>query len=320
MKRFCLLILALFSGLANAQTVCDSLDVVSIQYSSFTDTVVIIEVENTNQWEIFDYPGFMLLNDNNDTVAVETVNYIGIGSESVHTLEVRPGVHNPQENFNGTLKLYSGFYDTFECEWTLNQSLCASTPCETVFIGFQNFGGALVVGDFHWQVDNEFGMVADSGSFTMEAQEQFWLRDLCLPAGNYTYSLTTLTSPSGGGPTLTVQSSLGFASPSLSEPLDWFNDPGAELEFPFFPFCVESPNAIDSQKESQIELRFDVLSNQILCSETLKYVEVFTSSGQLVFADNSNSKNVAIPSLGAGVYIAIVQTDEEIGSVKFLLK
>lgn len=320
MKRLLTTLLVLISIVAAAQTECDSVDVLSVQYSPFTDTLIIVEVTNENQNEIFSYPGFVLLNDDNDTVAVETVNYFGIGSESIHTLEVRPGVQNPQENFIGTLKLYSGFYDTFECEWALNQSLCANTPCETVFIGFQNFGGALVVGDFHWQVDDESGMVADSGSFTMEAQEQFWLRELCLPAANYTYDLTALTSPSGGGPTLTVQSSLGFASPSLSEPLDWFNDPGAELVFPFFPFCAETPNAIESQTQSQIELRFDFSSNQILCSEALNSLEVFTSTGQLVFSDNSNSRKVMIPSLGAGVYVAVGYTDMGRGTIKFVLK
>lgn len=322
MKQLLTISLFIISSIAaNAQTVCDSVDVISIQYSPFTDTVIIVEVENNSQWEIFDYPGFVLLNDNDDTVAVETVNYFGIGTESIHRLEVRSGVHNPQDIFSGSLKLYSDFYGTFECEWVLNQSLCASTPCETVYIGLQNFGGALVIGDFHWRVDDESGMVADSGSFTMEVQEQFWLRDLCLPPGNYTYSLTALTNPSGGGPTLTVQSSIGFASPTLSEPLDWFNNPGGVLEFPFFNFCGQTPNSTGIQSKN---IEVEVLRNgsNILLNATdiLKSVSVFGMDGKLAHFCTPNAERIQLPSdLYRGVYLIRIETERGSKTIKVFI-
>lgn len=320
MKHLLVFSFLLVSTLATAQTTCDSVDVLSVQYNPFTDTVIVVEVVNNNLMEIFSYPGFVILDDNDDTLAVEMVNYFGIGGESLHTLNVRPGVHDPSDNFEGRLQLYTGFYETFNCEWDLDQSLCAASPCDSLVIGLQNWGGALVIGDFHWRVDDEGGMLVDSGSFNMVAENQYWFKSLCVEPGNYTYSLTALTDPSGGGPNITASTSSTFSAPVVSAPLDWFNDPGAELEVPFFPFCTATPNSIDDPIQNQVDLRFDVINHQILCSETLKLLEVFSSSGQLVFTDTPNSKNVQMPSLDSGVYIGVACTEKGKGTVKFVLK
>lgn len=308
----------LFSFSLSAQTACDSLDFVSVKYSPFTDTVVIVEVRNNNQWEIFDYPGFVLLDTDDDTVAVETVNYFGIGSESLHLLEVRPGVHDPLINFEGTLQLYSEFYDTFECEWDLDQSLCSIQPCDSVILGFQNFGGALVLGDFHWTVEDESAAIVDSGSFTMEAQGQYWFNKICLEPGAYSYSLTALTPPSGGGPTLTVSTSSAFASPTMSEPLDWFNDPGAVIEFPFFEFCAGSPNGIKEVLE-QVEIK--VLRNGddvvLQSTESINSALIYSTDGKLVASLSPNSTQFQFPAgLRNGVYLIRIETKKGLTTVK----
>ncbi len=321
MKYLLTLSLFIVSTFVNAQTVCDSLDFMSIQYSPFTDTVIYVHVQNNNQNEIFDYPGFVLLDANDDTVALEMVNYFGIGQESVHPLNVRPGVHDPSDNFEGTLHLYSGFYDTFECEWDLNQTLCADQPCDSVIIGFQNWGGALVVGDFHWEVADESAAVVDSGSFTMEANNQYWFYGLCLEPGTYTYGLTALTSPSGGGPTLTVSSSTTFASPTMSAPLDWFNNPGAEIEFPFFTFCSPSPNNIeDVLATSSVSVRQDFQNNQLVSSAPIKSVLIYSSNGQLVSELMPAATFVAIPNLAKGVYVASILTQKGSATAKLVIK
>lgn len=316
--------LALFVTLSSfsvfAQTPCDSVDLISIQYSPFTDSLIIVEVSNESQIEIFSYPGFVLLDDNDDTLAVETVNYFGVTDQSLHTLSVRNGIHNPSSNFTGRLELHTNFYDVLACSWDINQSLCASTPCETVIVGLQNYGGALVIGDFHWSVENEFGLVADSGSFTMEAEEQYWLRDICLTPGSYVYNLTPLTSPSGGGPTLTVQSSLGFASPSLSEPLDWFNDPGAELEFPFFEFCSSSPNTIDQLRtEAEVLVVRNGESISLQSDERVSSVLIYSMDGKLIHSSNPNSTNVQLPSnLSIGAYLLQLKQNGRFKTLKII--
>jgi len=310
MKHLFAFSLILISTFANAQTVCDSLDFASIKYSPFTDTLIYVHVENNNPSEIFDYPGFVILDANDDTVAVEMVNYFGIGSESVHELSVRSGMHDPQDNFEGTLQLYSGFYDTFECEWDLDQSLCSNQPCDSVILGFQNFGGALVLGDFHWRLDDDGGMLVDSGSFTMEAQGQYWFNKICLEPGAYSYSLTALTPPSGGGPTLTISTSTTFASPTMSAPLDWFNDPGAEIEFPFFEFCAESPNGItDKLKQTEIKVLRNGSDLMLQSKEIIISALIYSIDGRLIESLNPNSTAFNLSNhIQHGAYLIRVQT------------
>jgi hypothetical protein len=319
MKQLILSVFLLSSCVSLAQDPCNDLNFLRISYSAFTDTVIIVHVEN-NSSELFDYPGFVILDANDDTVAVEMVNYFGIGEESVHALNVRPGMHDPLDNFMGTLQLYSGFYDTFECEWDLDQSFCADQPCDSVILGFQNWGGALVVGDFEWRVDDSAMNLVDSGSFTMTVNNQYWFYSLCIEPGTYTYSLTALTDPSGGGPTLTVSSSTSFASPTMSAPLDWFNDPGAEIEFPFFEFCAGNPNAIETadQKPEVIVLRNgdDVT---IRMMETIQTLQIFATDGRLLGSFNPNTTQFQLPSgMAKGVYLLRIESESGSTSIKVL--
>lgn len=318
MKQLFAFSLFLISTFANAQTACDSLEFTSIKYSPFTDSVIVVEVMNHNSNIIFDYPGFVLLNDNGDTVALETVNYFGIGSESVHSLNVRAGVHDPLDNFEGTLKLYSGFFDTFECEWDLDQSLCADSPCDSVIIGFQNWGGALVIGDFHWTVEDESETLVDSGTFTMPANDQYWFYGMCLEPGAYTYSLTALTQPSGGGPTLTVSTSTTFASPTMSAPLEWFNDPGAQIEFPFFEFCAQDPNGVENvSSDSEIQVLRNGNDIVLRSAEIIRSALIYSTDGKLVESISPNATQFIFPAhLSTNIYLIRVLTTDGWSVVK----
>lgn len=309
----------LISTFANAQTVCDSVDFVSIKYSPFTDSVIIVHVENNNQNEIFDYPGFVLLDNNGDTVAKETVFYFGIAGESMHSLEVRPGVHDPIDNFTGTLKLYSGFYDTFECEWSLDQSLCADSPCDSMVIGFQNWGGALVLGSFAWSVLDSTSTVVESGVLEMTVNDQYWFHGMCLEPGEYSYNLYALGEPSGGGPTMTVSSSTAFASPTISMPFDWFA--GNVMPVPFYMHCIspESPNAIS---EAEVERPFiQQIGGQVSLQSktTMLQIEVISADGKLVGAFNPNANRFNLTGqLANGLYFFRVQTENGWSVLKFV--
>ncbi|HRF79325.1 MAG TPA: hypothetical protein PL070_04490, partial [Flavobacteriales bacterium] len=55
---------------------CDALDIVAIQWATFNDSTIVLKVTNSDIG--FDYPGFVLLDANGDTLAVETVNFFAI--------------------------------------------------------------------------------------------------------------------------------------------------------------------------------------------------------------------------------------------------
>lgn len=309
MKHLFTFSLFLISTLANAQTACDSLDFVAIKYSPFTDSVIVVQVQNNNQNEIFDYPGFVLLDGNGDTLALETVNYFGIGSESVHSLVVRPGVHDPIDNFTGTLKLYSGFYETFECEWALDQSLCAESPCDSMVIGFQNWGGALVLGSFAWSVLDSSGTVLESGVLDMTVNEQYWFHGMCLEPGEYSYNLYALGEPSGGGPTMTVSSSTVYAAPTISMPFDWFA--GNVMPVPFYVHCAQenSPNSIAEAKDESLLIQRDGEQLSLQSKTAMIQIEVISADGKLVGTFNPNATRFNLPTqLTNGLYFFRVQT------------
>jgi len=62
-----------------SQTASDSLIIDCCNYDLIGNHAIPLAVSNTNVSEIFDYPGFILVADNGDTSARETVNYFGIG-------------------------------------------------------------------------------------------------------------------------------------------------------------------------------------------------------------------------------------------------
>lgn len=320
MKYLFTLFLLLVFASANAQTVCDSLEFVSVQYSPFTDSILVVEVINHNNNEIFSYPGFVLLDDNGDTVALETVNYYGIGQQSVHSLHVRPGIHDPNSELNGTLKLYSGFFQEFACEWNLNRSFCPDAACDSLIIGFQNWGGALVLGDFAWSFLDSTNSVIDSGVLTMTANEQYWFRGFCLPHGRYSYSLTALGQPSGGGPTMTVSADSWYGSPTISQSLDWSS--GNVLNFHFYDFCIDGglPNAIaEENPESILKVIRNGGTVQLMATEMIQTVEIFAVNGSLVGALIPNSDQFMFPTgLQRGLYIIKIRSESGIGFTKIL--
>ncbi|MBK9758733.1 MAG: hypothetical protein IPO90_01870 [Flavobacteriales bacterium] len=98
---------------------CDSLALVSIQWHAFSENEIVVHVQNNNFNQLFDYPNFILFDANNDTLAVETVNFFGIAGDSWHMLQVNEGAIIPDGQFTGMLELWTLGTTVLACEWTL---------------------------------------------------------------------------------------------------------------------------------------------------------------------------------------------------------
>ena len=118
-------ILTIFCGLmtfmTQAQTsnnFCDSIIIHSCQTNATGEQIeVIVSNYSTN---IMSYPGFVILSENGDTIALEEVNYFGIGFNQLHILNV---INPPNLPMNITLELHTLFYDSLECSWNLTLGL-----------------------------------------------------------------------------------------------------------------------------------------------------------------------------------------------------
>ncbi len=111
-----ILLLIFLSSFSSAQNwpACDSLDISCCTYNVFGPNTITITVTN-NSSVLFDYPSFVLFDSNMDTIAIETVNYFGIGSSpQPHTMNIVAPLNLP---LTGFLNLYSLFFDTLACSF-----------------------------------------------------------------------------------------------------------------------------------------------------------------------------------------------------------
>jgi len=97
-------------------SVCDSVSVNCCSFNSNLQNSISLEVSNSSS-NIFSYPGFILFNEELDTIAIETVNYYGIGLyPQSHILEKVAPMNLP---FYGSVELHSGFYSNYECTFPI---------------------------------------------------------------------------------------------------------------------------------------------------------------------------------------------------------
>lgn len=116
MKKIFIIIVVIipFLGMAQNPPNCDLLTIECCTVFDEDENLLELLASNANiSEELYSYPGFILLNENGDTIAVETVNYFGIGEGGQpHYLEI---VNSFELPFYGTLELYSNFYDSLHC-------------------------------------------------------------------------------------------------------------------------------------------------------------------------------------------------------------
>jgi len=256
-----------------------------------------------------------------DTVAKETVNYFGIGEYSIHSLVVRPGVQNPLENFVGALQLYTGFFSDFACEWQLNEPLCSTNECDSIILAFENWGGALVLGDFAWSLLDSTESVVESGTFTMEAQGQHWEERFCLPKGMYNYTLIALGEPTGGGPTMTASASQLYAAPMIQQYFAWFDNDSSTLEIPLFMNCIgaQSPNGIGESKSESIKLVRNGNSLSVRSEKQMQQIELYAVDGKLIGTYTPKSNLVLLSAeLPHGLYFVRVRRNQAWVTQKFV--
>ncbi len=227
-----------FTVSGGAATACDSLVLAGISWSPFSDTALLVHVFNPTS-ALFDYPGFILLGTNGDTLAKETVNFFGIGQESWHTLAVQPGATIPQGPFNGTLELWTLFGQELACSWELSFNLCPPEPCAPLNVFIQNTGGGMTVGSFHYTV-RQMGNEVGSGTFMLTQDAQYDSDSLCLPPGNYLMEVVPDQGPTGGQPSFGV--SLGYEVQGPSTPLVFTTL--SAVAFNFYAPCADGTQGI----------------------------------------------------------------------------
>ncbi|MFZ2899657.1 MAG: hypothetical protein WA004_13585 [Saprospiraceae bacterium] len=177
-----------------SQSPCDLVYIDDIRYDAFNDSFLVVQVTN-NSGDIFSYPGFILYHPNGDTLAVETVNFFGIGG--THAAALRIVSNTANEIGDGVLELWTGFYDSLACIFPVSESFCPDTGCHEFIFSLGNFGGAFTQGDFSYSITGQNGNVLASESFFFNDTIQQFSDTVCLLNGSYTLGLATGNAAGG---------------------------------------------------------------------------------------------------------------------------
>ena len=287
---------------------CDSLELVSVRWHAFSDTAIVVHVLNTNSAsELFDYPNFILFDTNGDTLAKETVFYFGIGEESYHTMRIMDGATFPANTFSATLELWTGFTTSLACTWELEVDLCPPAPCTTLIPNIQNLGDAITTGTFNWGILSN-SVVVVSGSFVLDAENQYDADTICLPPGVYTMLAGSDGGPLSGQPYYSAEVPGGFSTASALVG-DLVPEP---LAFRFYEPCFDPTQGVGSANESADLTLLSGAGEFTLVHPhgALGDIRVYDSTGRMAHRSYATADRTVIGTQGwpTGIYSVIVAT------------
>ncbi|MEO8068751.1 MAG: T9SS type A sorting domain-containing protein [Flavobacteriales bacterium] len=291
---------------------CDSLVMQGLQYAAYTDSIELV-VSNPSS-VLFDYPNFILYDDNGDTLAVETVNYFGIGqSPQPHSLAIHPAATLPTGPFSGTLELWTGFTTSLACTFAITDDLCPAASCTDAVVSIINTGGAIVVSSFSWTITDSLGNTAATGQLQL-GNAQSDTSSICLPPGNYLLSMTQ-PAPSGG------QLFFGMGDGTGAIVQEAFVQGSTnELEFRFYRHCIDAGTAVTPVPPGA-DLSITLTSGILLVSanNALGLLRIHDAQGRMVQQQRipGNTGTIDIGHLASGCY-SIVQAQGNIRSTRFV--
>jgi len=299
-----------------AQNSCDSVEIVSVTYTPFSDTAIQVLVSNSSS-DIFSYPGFILFDQNGDTLAQEMVNFFGIGTESAHQLSFKNGVTPPIGSFNGTLELWTGFYSQLACSWSMVFDLCPTDSCTAIQVNIGNFGGALINDFFDWIITDTLMNTLASGIFHLYTTQQSDYDTVCLQPGHYQFWVGS-PQPTGGQPYFGLASGVS----NLGEPLI---QGGGNQSIPFtlFEACIGIAQGISDPFEEdllQINSADGVLRVWRKDNEGIGHLEIYDLQGRMIFSKYLSVSNEQIDLSANPPGIYVIRLGHTNGSQTFLLK
>ncbi len=299
-----LILICTFSGLGQ---ICDSVHVTMVEHSITADSVIIVKIENSSS-EFFSYPGVVLYDANGDTVAKETPNLFGIGSQSIHWLNIK-STSPPTSISSGRIELWTNFYDSLNCTFQLDTStsLCPDDSCYTLHPFAGGFGGAYSIGTFSYKVYTVLGVLKAQGTLTLNDTVQYAKDTICLPKDQYIWHFEVDTPP-GGGPYMGFEDRYQNSF-SLSVPMYILD---TTMQTVLFPNCY-SLNSLAELGNSSINV-FQTPAEVFIRSEVelISSVSLIDLTGKVIRHDWPNEKSYTLETklLSSGIYLLSIETEK----------
>ncbi len=300
--------IALLPVLANAQPfrsptpACDSLLITSLQWAPFSDTALELHVFNYST-TLFDYPGFLLYDQNADTVAKEEVYYFGLPLESDHLLRIHPGTVTPQGPFFGSLELWTGFYAAQACVKNAYYDLCPTNPCVNLSPYLTNYGAPVTNTTLDWNITDTQNNNVGIGTFYLNGGQQSAQGTLCLAPGHYTLHVSFSGS-------LTAQLHYGLTTGNMiSQMPETLFVPGVvnNMPFTFFGPCMPVGNGIAETRTSAL-LQWRIDDDRLMISTSdgtpVGAYALIDAIGRSVHGSSQGGTiSIGIGGLASGAYV-----------------
>lgn len=288
-----------------AQDACDPIVIERVQYSAVHSNYIEVLAYVTNS-DCIDYPSFILLNDQGDTLAVEATDFfcLSFGTASAHYLAVRPEAQIPTGSFNARLDLYTGFGASLVCSWVLNDvALCPTEPCTQAEIYLTNTGPLETFAAFWWIYDSGTSEQIANGNF-LAGETATNFDTTCLAPGHYVIEFSPFSPIDEEyvmGITNNWQYSIGtnVAQQGDTTPLD--------LVFSWYEACVDVGNSVNesASEDIGITLQNNLIQVNALSGRALGRITMHTLDGRLVEQrySASSSASLSTDGLSAGIFI-----------------
>lgn len=278
---------------------CDSLVLESLTWSPFNDTTLLVHILNPTA-TLFDYPSFVLLSDNGDTLAKETINTFGIGTDNYNTMDIPVGTIMPASPFNATLQLRSN--QQLACSWDLPVNLCPPGDCSPVVAELRNFGPGTSTGIFTYSIREGGNTVAD-GSFELTEAQQYAQDTICIPPGNYLMEIIPQQGPNGGHPEFGASLTPMISGPHA--PVIWTTL--SAVAFPFYEHCVDIGQGILETAPSGLKVARSATGMEVFTTDSraLGNIHVFDAQGRVVRTMNERGSRYSFNTAdwAPGLYV-----------------
>jgi len=311
-KIYTLFLCFTFASILLAQSPCDSVNIVSINYDAMHKDSIELVINNQSS-AFFSYPNFILLNATNDTLAFETVNFFGLGNyDQGHILKIEQSFSGNTIN-GGQLLLQTGFGDSLECVFTSDFELC-SEVCSELIVSLQSTGPIDSTEIINVSVTDSLSNVVFFESFVLDSLVFFKYDSLCLPPGDYTIEFDQLDS---NATTLFFGLNTFFLSTGINgnSIADNTTQHFSIWERCLHPEIISPPNAVNELNVLTASISAAVVNQTLLMSsnqnELLEHIALYDLSGRLVLEKSPNTSATAInvSNLRHGIYIAKAQVN-----------
>ena len=286
----------------SASAQCEDVAITDVRYSAFDQNTIVVYCQNNSQTEIFSYPGFVLRNIQNDSVAGEMVNFFGLAGDHAAPMGVAPGQPVYTGNFTGTLELWTGFYETLACTFNIDEPLCPVAECNPMILSIINMGGAITLGTFQFDFVPSGGGTSISGSITLDNENQVAETAVCLPNGGYVLNISSQDAPLFGQPVMSLRESNSYGIPELTSPINNLSG-SATLDVPVYMGCMTDPNSVTDATTDALVIDIVQISGGLMVNThgQVGTIEVFDLSGAMVARATATGQVAQIPMQGAGV-------------------